>query len=209
MSSFFISDAVCPSSRIFQALKLSLLAGLHKHSSNVCLRKRCQWTRVIGKCKLVTFASQKQKTWTLPEKASQNILHCLIVTSKTERAIKVQKNAIWLKTIAFTELNGNLKAEDKLVLGNTLTSNILYLPEMTLERASFLLIDGQAFLVVQGKFCGWVNDLAKNSMNFIFHNGCHFIRNDVILGWYRSEFIKERTRGKQLKELKPFASFVF
>lgn len=98
----------------------------------------------------------------------------------------------------------------KAILTDVMTKDVTCPPEITLDRTSCLVIDGQALVVALGKPSGVSNfgELGDAFVLNVSHAGRSFDRIDVTFDRYRETSIKAGTRKKRSKHSRPIRRVV-
>ena len=113
--------------------------------------------------------------------------------------------------LALAELNGSLKTGDKSKLQNRLLENIECPESINLHgKPSCLIIDGQALVFSIGKAenCSTFGHLADKFIESVMWQGRSYGRIDVVFDRYRVNSIKENTRSRRTKNLKPIRKLI-
>ena len=167
----------------------------------------------IQKNKAKTFASlyevvQPSKGKQNTIKVDRNILQRLITAYRAGQEVNLEnilQHELMTVPLSLATTTGSLHSTNKSVLAEILTQQVKTLENVTLDKHSCLLIDGQALVMALGKppDVKTFGDYANKFADTVFMMGAKYQRIDVVFDRYQSESIKAGTRTKRKQRHRP------
>ena len=153
-----------------------------------------------------TEKKDKDKTETM--KVDRYIMQLIITAYESGRKIdlsSILRHELMPVPLSLAELNGKLKCGTKSILVDVLTCGVECSPQITHERNTTVIIDGQARVMAIGKppGCATFGDLADTFMHSVFNAGDHVSRIDITFDRYRPVSIKAAARQARTKGSRP------